>query len=194
MIRRAFAITALTASAIFFASRFHGPKSQVELPDEEPVVAVPASAATTATPTSTVAETVTPGTTQVTTTTIPQPLFTLPTKPPAATTTTIPLPENPGGGEIYEGSRFRTRWGSIKVEIAVVDGLMVDIDIVMVPRGTRRSEALTLEHEPELRYQALTRQSPKVDVITGATVISEGYSLSLYAAMKEAGLWPPAED
>jgi uncharacterized protein with FMN-binding domain len=193
MIRRAFAVTILTAAALFFASRFHGPPSEAALPVDEPAVVAPAP---TTTATTSVASTTAPDEPAASTTTIsstiPEPMFTLPTKPPTTTTTTIPLPIDTGDGIIYEGSRFRTRWGSIKVEISVIDGVMVDIDIVMVPKGTRRSRALTQEHEPTLKYQALTRQSPRVDVITGATEISEGYGWSLYVAMEEAGLWPPA--
>jgi uncharacterized protein with FMN-binding domain len=192
MIKRSIAVTILTLASLFFAARFHGPKTGVALETDEPPEAAPV--VRTIPPTTIPPTTLEQAPTITTTTTTPEPIFTLPTKPPPTTTTTIPLPEDGGGGTIFEGSRFRTRWGSIKVEIAVIDGTMVDVDIVMVPKGTKRSQALTLEHEPTFRYQALTRQSPRIDIISGATAIAEGYSWSLYSAMKDAGLWPLPEE
>jgi uncharacterized protein with FMN-binding domain len=179
-----------------FASRFHGTRGGevVSLAEFEPVVStLPATVPpTTAAPTTTAPDTATTGGPATTgEPTVATPLFTLPTKPPPPTTTTIPPPLDTGDGDLYAGPRVRTRWGSIMVEISVIDGLVVDIDLLMIPSATHRSKTLTLEYEPMLRHQALTRQSPRVDVITGATVISEGYGISVAGAMKEAGLWPP---
>jgi uncharacterized protein with FMN-binding domain len=103
------------------------------------------------------------------------------------------MPGDIEGGDVFEGTRVYTQWGWVKVEIRVVEGVMVDVDLVMIPRATKRSEALSLEYEPVLREQALTRQTPDVDAITGATVISTGYRISLSGAMKAAELWTPPE-
>lgn len=105
------------------------------------------------------------------------------------TTTIIPLPDDPAGGDVFDGSRIYTNWGWVKVAVRVVDGTMVDIDLVMVPRATKRSEALAIEYEPILREQALERQSADVDAISGATIISDGYRRSLIGAMKAASIW-----
>ena len=94
---------------------------------------------------------------------------------------------------MFEGGRIYTNWGWVKVEITVVDDVMVDIEMVMVPRKTKRSEALTHEYEAIMREQALTRQDSDVDLITGATVISYGYSASLSTAMISAGLRVPSQ-
>ena len=172
MLRRAIAIIVLTGASLFVASRFHGPGST-------PVVAA--------------AESDPPATTL---TTLP-----VPSPPPASTsaTTTAPppiaiaVPEITDGADTFLGSRIYTNWGWTLVEISVIDGVIVDVEMVMIPRATKRSEALTAEWEPILRNQVLTTQSPDVDAITGATVLSNGYRASLIGAMKAAGLWPPEQ-
>jgi uncharacterized protein with FMN-binding domain len=108
--------------------------------------------------------------------------------------TTIALAESTDGAEVFMGTRVYTNWGWAMVEISVVDDVMVDIEMVMIPRATKRSVALTEEYEPVLRNQALTTQSPDVDIITGATVLAQGYRSSLFGAMKAAGLWPAPEE
>jgi uncharacterized protein with FMN-binding domain len=100
-------------------------------------------------------------------------------------------PQEGAEGEIFEGTRIYTNWGWVKVDIEVLDGLMIDAEMVMTPKATKRSIALTAEYEPILREQALTAQSSDVDLITGATTISDGYRRSLVGAMKAAGLWTP---
>lgn len=105
------------------------------------------------------------------------------------TTTTVTLLDDTALGEVFEGSRIYTNWGWVKVEVTVVNDVMVDVELVMLPRATKRSEALATEYEPVLREQALVRQSPDVDMISGATVISDGYRSSLRGAMKAASLW-----
>lgn len=186
MIRRAIAVAVLTGAALFFAMRFHGPRPDmlptVDEPDTTPAIAGPApSSAAAPVTTSPAVVTTVPSTAPNTTT----------TGPPATNST--PDPNGTGGVLVFEGTRTYTSWGWVKVDISVVNGVMVDLEMVMTPRATRRSEALAREYEPLLREQALERQSPLVDVITGATVLSNGYRVSVYGAMKEAGLWPPPE-
>ncbi len=169
--RRVIVITLLSGASVFFAARFHRPVPEPLL-TAQPFETAPTS--TTTTPW-------TPATTTTSTTTLPP-------------TTTIPLPEGDVAGAMtFEGTRIYTNWGWVKVEIAVLDGVMVDVEMVMIPRATKRSEALTAEHEPTLREEALTTQSPEVPLITGATNISYGYRASLAGAMREAGLWPRPE-
>jgi len=173
MMRRAVAMIVLTGASLFFASRFHRPVATpliVAAEPEAPVVSTIASPI--AAPSTTIAA--------ATTTTI-------------APSTTIAVPEITTGAELFTGTRVYTNWGWTMVEIAVVDDVIVDIEMVMIPRATKRSVALTEEYEPVLRHQALTTQSPDIDIITGATVLAQGYRSSLFGAMKAAGLWPRPE-
>lgn len=176
MMRRGVVVLALTAASLFFASRFNSPE-RILVPDVEGPTVVAVQQAVTTTETRVPISTAQTSTTSTTST------------PP----TTIAVPTEYSGGEVFEGTRIYTNWGWVKVEIKVVDGLMVDIELVMVPRNTKRSEALTLEHEPKLREQALEMQDPRVDGIAGATVISDGYRASLNGAMITAGLRAPSE-
>lgn len=175
-IRRAAAVVVLTLASVFFATRFHGPTQAALRSDDVPEVR---TVATTTTEPAALDESPT--------TTLP-PTTTTST---STTTTTIVIPDDIEGAEVFEGSRVYTNWGWVKVELSVLDGVMVDIEMVMIPRATKRSMALVAEHEPTLEHTVLTTQDPDVDVIAGATMLFEGYRASLIGAMKEAGLWPP---
>lgn len=171
------AMTALVGMALTFASKFQAPKLTGLPVVSEPVTApvVPGTTAPASNP-------VDDGSTTTTT-------------PTTSTTTTMAItalpPQEGAEGEIFEGTRIYTNWGWVKVDIEVLDGLMIDAEMVMTPKATKRSIALTAEYEPILREQALTAQSSDVDLITGATTISDGYRRSLVGAMKAAGLWTP---
>ncbi len=170
-LRRWMAMFMLIGLSLAFASRFQAPKLTALPVAPEPVAApaIPGTTLPAATTTST--------STSTTTTTI--------------ALLALPAPEETVDGEIFEGKRIYTNWGWVKVDIVVVDGLMIDAEMVMTPKATKRSIALTAEYEPVLREQALTTQSPDVDMITGATTISDGYKRSLVGAMQAAGLWAP---
>lgn len=171
--RRVAAVLILTGAAVVFASRFNAPVT----------VAPP-------TPTEPLERVALPPLEDVGTTSAPTVISTTST----STTTTILLPDPVEDGDVFEGPRIYTQWGWVKVEIRVLEGVMVDVDMVMIPRNTKRSEALSLEYEPILREQALTRQTPDVDAITGATVISSGFKSSLTGAMRAAEIWSPPEN
>ena len=172
MLRRATAITLLTGASLFFASRFHGSTEEPLLVAAEPVAPLTST------------------TTLVVTTEPPLPSSTTTTTTTMAPTTTIAIPEDVDGRETFVGSRAYTNWGWVMVEVSVLDGVMVDVEMVITPRATKRSEGLTEEYQPIMRQQALERQSPEVDMITGATVLVLGYRASVRAAMKDAELWP----
>lgn len=174
MIRRFVVMVALAGAAVAFAYRFQAPGQQS---DESALGVEPETSSTMGPDGSTTTTSV--AVERTTTTTV--------------TTTTIAIPAETAGGDVFGGSRIYTNWGWVKVEIRVVDGVMVDIDLVMIPRATKRSVALSLEYEPTLREQALVRQSPDVDIISGATVISDGYRRSLMGAMKDAAIWSPPD-
>jgi uncharacterized protein with FMN-binding domain len=175
--KRRVVMVALIGASLFFVTRFHRPVPDIVVVVEEPnpTTTVPFGATVTRPrPDSTLAPT--------TTTTAPGPA------------TTVTLPDDIDGLEVFEGARVRTNWGWVKVEISVLEGTMVDVELVMIPRATKRSEALTREYEPVLREEALVTQSPEVHTISGATELSYGYRVSLKQAMSEAGLWAPSEE
>ena len=99
-----------------------------------------------------------------------------PTTPPSTTTTT------------YQGSAAQTRWGPVQVQITVQSGKITKVTILQQPNGNRRDAEINDQAVPILIDETIHAQSANIDMVSGATVTSEGYVESLQAAIDEAGI------
>ncbi len=86
------------------------------------------------------------------------------------------------------GPVVSTRWGPVQVRVVVQGGVLVDVVTVRVPDGDRKSVQINERATPVYRAQALERQSAGIDILSGATITWEGYTVSLQIALAEAGL------
>jgi len=117
------------------------------------------------------------------------------TAPPAparpAPSSAAPSPAQavvPAGGDAYTGAVARTAWGDVQVEIVVTAGKVVDIRPLILPNSRSRSAYISQVSFPILRSEAIQAQSARVNVVSGATYTSDGYSRSLDSALKQAHL------
>ena len=86
------------------------------------------------------------------------------------------------------GPSVDTRWGPVQVEVTVAGGRLTDVAVVDYPTGNGKDRAINARAVPILVQEALDAQSADIDMVSGATVTSEGYVESLQAALDEAGL------
>jgi hypothetical protein len=86
------------------------------------------------------------------------------------------------------GPSVDTRWGPVQVEVTVVEGELTDVAVVRYPSGNGKDRAINARAVPILVQAALDARSADIDMVSGATVTSEGYVESLQAALDEAGL------
>ena len=86
------------------------------------------------------------------------------------------------------GSSTDTRWGPVQVEITVANGTVTDVNVVDYPSGNGRDRQINARALPILVQETLDAQSADIDMVSGATVTSEGYLGSLQSALDEAGL------
>jgi uncharacterized protein with FMN-binding domain len=86
------------------------------------------------------------------------------------------------------GDSTDTRWGPVQVRITVAGGKITDVAVVDYPNGNRRDEEINAQALPILVRETLDAQSAKIDMVSGATVTSEGYLGSLQSALDRAGL------
>jgi uncharacterized protein with FMN-binding domain len=70
----------------------------------------------------------------------------------------------------------------------VADGTITDVQVPEYPDGNRRDEEINAEALPILTGETLSAQSAKIDMVSGATVTSDGYLESLQSALDQAGL------
>jgi uncharacterized protein with FMN-binding domain len=86
------------------------------------------------------------------------------------------------------GPSVDTRWGPVQVEVTVVEGELTDVAVVDYPSENGKDRAINARAVPILVQEALDARSADIDMVSGATVTSEGYVESLQAALDEAGL------
>jgi uncharacterized protein with FMN-binding domain len=88
----------------------------------------------------------------------------------------------------FTGDPADTRWGPVQVEITVAGGTITDVSVVDHPDQNGRDRQINARALPVLVQETLDAQSADIDMVTGATVTSDGYLESLQSALDQAGL------
>jgi len=88
----------------------------------------------------------------------------------------------------YTGSVAQTRWGPVQVKITVQGAKITKVTILQQPSGNSRDAEINSRALPILINESLSAQNANIDMVSGATVTSEGYVQSLQAALDEAGI------
>ena len=86
------------------------------------------------------------------------------------------------------GSSADTRWGPVQVQVTIENGTITDVTVVDYPTENGKDRQINARAIPVLVQETLDAQSAGIDMVSGATVTSEGYLESLQAALDEAGL------
>jgi uncharacterized protein with FMN-binding domain len=86
------------------------------------------------------------------------------------------------------GPSVDTRWGPVQVQITVDNGKVTDVAVVDYPSGNGKDRQINARALPILVSETLDAQSADIDMVSGATVTSDGYVQSLQGALDEAGL------
>ena len=67
-------------------------------------------------------------------------------------------------------------------------GTITAVDVVQYPSGNNKDQEINDYALPVLVQDTLQAQSAKIDMVSGATVTSDGYVESLQSALDQAGL------
>jgi uncharacterized protein with FMN-binding domain len=87
---------------------------------------------------------------------------------------------------VVNGTVVSTRWGPVQVQVTISAGRITDVTALQYPQGNGRDVQINNRALPILHDRVLAAQSADIDVVTGATVTSEGYIASLQAALDMA--------
>ncbi|HEX5810682.1 MAG TPA: FMN-binding protein [Pseudonocardia sp.] len=93
-----------------------------------------------------------------------------------------------GTASTVTGSVASTRWGPVQVSITVADGKITAVDVPQYPTGNGKDRQINASALPILTKETISAQSADIDMVSGATVTSEGYLQSLQSALDQAGL------
>jgi uncharacterized protein with FMN-binding domain len=88
----------------------------------------------------------------------------------------------------FTGDSASTRWGPVQVEITVANGTITDVSVVDYPDNNGKDRQINARALPVLVKETLQAQSANIDMVSGATVTSDGYVESLQSALDQAGL------
>ncbi|MFJ4680969.1 MULTISPECIES: FMN-binding protein [unclassified Kitasatospora] len=90
-----------------------------------------------------------------------------------------------GSARTVTGSAVDTRYGPVQVKVTVAAGKISRIDVVQYPTRDRRDQEINEYAIPVLNQEAIAAQSADIDVVSGATYTSDGYTRSLQSALDQ---------
>jgi uncharacterized protein with FMN-binding domain len=85
------------------------------------------------------------------------------------------------------GAAVTTQYGTTQVRVTLKGGKITDVTTLKSDNGDAESLSITQPALPKLRQSALTKQSAKIDAVSGATYTSGAYQASLQSALDKAG-------
>ena len=99
-------------------------------------------------------------------------------------------PDTQASGNYYDGeftgAPIATVWGGVQVKAVVKSGVIADIIALAYPAHRRTSEEISNWAIPKLATEAIQLQSANVDIVSQASVTSDGFLTSLQTALDQA--------
>jgi uncharacterized protein with FMN-binding domain len=86
------------------------------------------------------------------------------------------------------GTVASTRWGPVQVQLSVANRKITNVAVIQYPSGNGRDQEINSYALPQLIQETLKAQSANIDMVSGATVTSDGYLQSLQSALDRAGI------
>ncbi|UDY23435.1 FMN-binding protein [Nocardioides sp. Kera G14] len=102
--------------------------------------------------------------------------------------TPTPSTDDSSSDGTVTGDSVDTQWGPVQVAITVSDGKITDVQVPVYPSNNGKDQEINSYALPQLIQETLDAQSADIDMVSGATVTSDGYIGSLQSALDEAGL------
>lgn len=87
---------------------------------------------------------------------------------------------------VYTGPQVDAYYGIVEVQVTVKNGNIADVQFLKYPNDRRTSVRINNIAMPYLQKEAIQAQSAHINIISGATFTSEGFAMSLNAALKSA--------
>ncbi len=84
------------------------------------------------------------------------------------------------------GPSVDVNWGFVQVQATIQNGKLSDVQFVQYPSERQTSRSINSVAVPMLQQEAIQAQSANVDIISGATLTSEGFQESLQTALDQA--------
>lgn len=86
----------------------------------------------------------------------------------------------------FTGPAVNAYYGLVQVQVVIQGGKISNVQFLQYPNDRRTSQQINSQVMPWLQQEAIQAQSANVDLISGATLTSEGFANSLQAALLSA--------
>lgn len=86
----------------------------------------------------------------------------------------------------YQGPAVDAYYGLVQVQVTVQKGAIQNVQFLQYPSDRRTSQEINAQAMPWLTQEAIQAQSANVNIISGATLTSEGFQMSLQSALQSA--------
>jgi uncharacterized protein with FMN-binding domain len=86
----------------------------------------------------------------------------------------------------FTGQSTDTRWGPVQVRITISGGRITNAEAIDYPMNNGRDQQINQYAIPQLQNETLQAQSAQIDMVSGATYTSQGYTSSLQSAIDQA--------
>jgi uncharacterized protein with FMN-binding domain len=86
----------------------------------------------------------------------------------------------------YTGQVVNAYYGLVQVQVVISNGKISDVKFLQYPNDRRTSQRINTTVMPWLTQEAIQAQSANVNLISGATLTSEGFVNSLQSALVSA--------
>jgi len=94
---------------------------------------------------------------------------------------------SPGSTDVT-GSVADTQWGPVQVRLTLTGGTISKVTVLQYPSGNGKDQEINDYALPILTQETVDAQSAQIDMVSGATVTSNGYLESLQSALDQARL------
>ncbi len=86
----------------------------------------------------------------------------------------------------YQGPAVDAYYGLVQVQVNIQGGAIKGVQFLQYPSDRRTSQQINSIAMPYLQQEAIQAQSARVDIISVATLTSEGFMASLQSALQSA--------
>ncbi len=86
----------------------------------------------------------------------------------------------------YQGPAVDAYYGLVQVQVTIQNGSIQNVQFLQYPSDRRTSQEINAQAMPWLQQEAIQAQSANVQIISGATLTSEGFQMSLQSALQSA--------
>jgi len=78
-----------------------------------------------------------------------------------------------------------TQWGPVQLQLTYSGDTITDVTVLQRPSGNPKDDEINDGALPVLIQETLDAQTADIDMVSGATVTSEGYLQSLQSALDQ---------